>query len=139
SRPRPSSTVGAAGRSGKAEAASLRCTRTGSQTAPYYRRSRRTRPGPRRGWREGGRPRGTRPACDEPAAGAFGDDLHEATGVSLTSPLGTVAVGRTRHLRAPFKELYNQRWFVEQHRAGRPTRVSASLKARFGVETHTHN
>src|SRR5215813_13925285 len=45
---------GAAGRSGKAEATSLRCTRTGSQTAPYYRRSRRTRQVPRRRWREGG-------------------------------------------------------------------------------------
>lgn len=59
----------------------------------------------------------------------------------LTSALRTVAVGMTRHLRAPlsFKELYNQRWFVERHRAGRPTRAPASLKAGFGVETHTHN
>ena len=33
-----------AGRSGKAKAASLRWTSTRSQTAPYYRRTRRTRP-----------------------------------------------------------------------------------------------
>src|ERR1022692_2373486 len=52
------------GRSGKAEAAILRCTNMGSLTAPYYRRSRRTRrwlrPPLRRWWREGGWPRGTR-------------------------------------------------------------------------------
>ncbi len=52
------------GREGKAKAVIPRCTVTGSQTAPYYLRSCRTTPGDRlrRWWREGGCPRGARPA-----------------------------------------------------------------------------
>ena len=68
----PAQVDGGAGRSGKAKAARLRCTSTGSQTAPYYLRSRRTTPvrRRRRWWREGGWPRGTRTSKTRPGRSA---------------------------------------------------------------------
>ena len=74
---------GWAGREGNAEAVSPRCTIVGSQTVPYYLRSRRTTPPrwPRRWWREGDRPRGTRPANHAPGRRA---------GVSVSSELERV-------------------------------------------------
>ncbi len=50
----------------------------GSQTGSYYRRSRRTRPRKRlrRWWREGARPRGTRPAQHVPDSGPGSDVSH---------------------------------------------------------------